>query len=88
MYVQAFPGGDGRERISTNGGGQVRWRADGKELFYVALDGQLMAVPTSLASERQHVAVGTPVPLFATRIEPMPLMGPQGTSCLPMGSGF
>ena len=39
-----FPGG--REvPVSTNGGAQVRWRRDGKELFYIALDGRLTAVP-------------------------------------------
>ena len=32
-------------RFSTNGGAQVRWRRDGKELFYIALDDRLMAVP-------------------------------------------
>jgi Tol biopolymer transport system component len=68
IYVQPFPGPGGRERISTNGGAQVRWRHDGKELFYVGLDGRLMAVPVRLMSERRQVEVGTPVPLFATRI--------------------
>ena len=31
-------------RVSANGGGQPRWRGDGKELFYLGLDGALMAV--------------------------------------------
>ena len=30
--------------MSPNGGGQPRWRGDGKELFYLAPDGGLMAV--------------------------------------------
>jgi len=30
--------------ISTNGGSQSRWRHDGKELYYLAPDGKLMAV--------------------------------------------
>ena len=44
IYVQPFPGPGSKWPISTNGGSQVRWRRDGKELFYVALDGRLMAV--------------------------------------------
>jgi Tol biopolymer transport system component len=42
IYVQPFSGGR-RELISAGGGAQVRWRHDGKELFYIALDGPLMA---------------------------------------------
>jgi hypothetical protein len=37
VYVQPFPGPGDRERLSTNGGAQVRWRHDGQELFYIAL---------------------------------------------------
>jgi Tol biopolymer transport system component len=32
IYVQRFPAAV-KERISANGGAQVRWRTDGKELF-------------------------------------------------------
>ena len=46
----------------------MQWRRDGQELFYVALDGRLMAVPFHLASDGQTVEPGNPVPLFATRI--------------------
>jgi Tol biopolymer transport system component len=68
VYVQPFPGPGGRERISTRGGVQVRWRRDGREIFYVALDGRLMAVPIRVAPERAFVDIGTPVPLFPTHI--------------------
>jgi Tol biopolymer transport system component len=44
VYVQAFPKGGEQFPISTSGGSQPRWRRDGKELFYVAADGTLMAV--------------------------------------------
>ena len=36
VYVQRFPRGGGKRLVSSNGGGQPRWRRDGKELFYVA----------------------------------------------------
>ncbi len=35
VYVQRLTGPGGRWQISTNGGILPRWRADGKELFYV-----------------------------------------------------
>ena len=68
IYVQPFPGPGGKLQISTNGGAQVRWRRDGKELFYIALDDRLMAVPIRLASNGQTVEPGSPIPLFATRV--------------------
>ena len=63
-----FPAPEASRQISTNGGAQVRWRRDGKELFYIALDGRLMAVPIRLASDGQTIELGAPVPLFATRV--------------------
>lgn len=42
-----------------------RWRRDGKELFYYAFDGRLMAVPINGEKE---VEVGTPTPLFTARM--------------------
>jgi Tol biopolymer transport system component len=68
VYVQQFPGPAGRQRISITGGAQVRWRRDGRELFYVALDGRLMAVPIRFAADGQAVDAGTPAPLFATQV--------------------
>jgi hypothetical protein len=44
IYVQSFPMLTGKFQISTDGGTQPRWRRDGKELFYLALDRKLMAV--------------------------------------------
>jgi Tol biopolymer transport system component len=44
VYVQTFPPSAGKWMISTNGGLNVRWRRDGKELFYAAPDGKLMSV--------------------------------------------
>jgi Tol biopolymer transport system component len=68
IYVQAFPGPGRRERVSANGGAQVRWRNDGKELFFIGLDGRLMAVPIELDSRSGAITAGAPVPLFATRV--------------------
>jgi dipeptidyl aminopeptidase/acylaminoacyl peptidase len=64
IYVQRFPDRGNKWQISTNGGSQVRWRRDGRELFYVALDGRLMAVAIGISSNAQAPDVGTPVALF------------------------
>ena len=69
VYVQSFPTPAVKELVSTGGGLQMRWRADGRELFYVAADGKLMAVPVQLHSAAQRIDLGDPTPLFATRIE-------------------
>jgi Tol biopolymer transport system component len=47
IYVRSFPpidGGGGKWLVSPNGGSQPRWRADGKELYYVAPGNMIMAV--------------------------------------------
>jgi dipeptidyl aminopeptidase/acylaminoacyl peptidase len=73
VYIQPFPGPGAKTRISTNGGAQMRWRRDGKELFYLALDGRLMAVPIR-ASQDGGLESGQPVPLFPARVgEVIPL---------------
>ena len=68
IWVLPFPGPGNRVRISHNGGTQVRWRRDGKELFYIALDGRLMAVSLEFGSQGQTLEPGMPAALFATRI--------------------
>jgi hypothetical protein len=55
-------------QASNGGGAQPRWRRDGRELFYVALDNRLMAVPLASSADGRTLSAGTPVALFATRI--------------------
>jgi Tol biopolymer transport system component len=45
VYVQSFPRGGGMRQVSTGGGRGPLWRRDGRELFYYAGDGKLMAAP-------------------------------------------
>ena len=52
--------------MSTTGGSQARWRPDGKELYYIAPDGKLMAAP--IAVNGATLDPGLPVALFQTRI--------------------
>ncbi|MBV8201001.1 MAG: PD40 domain-containing protein, partial [Acidobacteria bacterium] len=44
VFVQTFPAGGGKWQISTDGGDQAQWRADGKELLFLGLDRKLRAV--------------------------------------------
>jgi dipeptidyl aminopeptidase/acylaminoacyl peptidase len=68
IYVQPFPGPGEKSRISTDGGTQVRWRRDGRELFYIAPDHQLMAVTVPPESTGRKFEVGAPRVLFLSRI--------------------
>jgi serine/threonine protein kinase/Tol biopolymer transport system component len=72
IYVQRFPGPGGKTLISANGGIQVRWRHDGKELFYIGSDNMLMAAPIRPNAEDERVEVGTPMSLFATHLSGTP----------------
>ncbi len=44
VYVQAFPQAVERWQVSSGGGSPPVWRRDGKELFYLSPDGQIMGV--------------------------------------------
>jgi eukaryotic-like serine/threonine-protein kinase len=50
IYVMDFPAASQRLRISTNGGLKPRWRRDGKELFYLAPDGSMMAAKIAVVN--------------------------------------
>ncbi len=65
VYVTAFPEPGERVRISASGGSRPRWRRDGREIFHVSRDNEMIATPIRLASEAQ---VGAPQRLF--RIDP------------------
>lgn len=45
VFVQGRAAGDFKWQVSNGGGNFPRWRRDGKELYYRALDGNLMATP-------------------------------------------
>jgi Tol biopolymer transport system component len=68
IYIQPFPTSGGKCLVSSSGGGQPRWRGDGKELFYISPDRQLMAVTIRTGSDSSHCEVGVPAPLFQTGI--------------------
>jgi Tol biopolymer transport system component len=65
IYIQPFPGPGAPTQVSGSGGSQVRWGPDGQELFYVAPDNRLMAVPFQTSSKDGHIDFGTPAALFS-----------------------
>src|SRR5262249_16118168 len=62
------PGGAPKWQISTAGGGSPAWRGDGKEIFYLAPDGTMMAAPVE--SGDNFFRPLSPKPLFQTRLLP------------------
>jgi serine/threonine protein kinase len=72
VYVQGFvpdhvpAAGVGKWQISTAGGDKPRWRRDGKEMYYIALNGKMMAVP--IKSTATTFEPGVAIPLFDTHV--------------------
>ena len=90
IYVQAFPEPTAKWRVSTNGGAQPRWGSEGRELFYVSLDGNLMAVPIAASPDGRTVDVGAAAVLFPSRLVlgPVPAIQRQQYAVSPDGQRF
>jgi Tol biopolymer transport system component len=88
IYLRPFPGPGSDFLATASGAAQVRWRGDGKELFYVAADDRLMALPVVVSSDGKTVDFGTPTPLFSTApfstaanmFKPQYVVSPDGQS--------
>ncbi len=68
VYIRTFPEAGGKWQVSAAGGVQPRWRRDGRELYYVAPDARLMAVPIRLAPDTHTPEAGAPAALVPTRL--------------------
>ncbi|MEQ1731003.1 MAG: hypothetical protein ABL982_21755, partial [Vicinamibacterales bacterium] len=76
IYVRSFagpaasgagaPAAGGQWQVSTAGGTFPRWRADGRELYYLDPNGAMMAAPITVTGAM--LAPGAPVVLFPTRV--------------------
>ncbi len=62
VYVQSFPEPVGKWQISTQGGVDPWWSANGREINYRQPDGKIMAVP--VAAPGSSLEAGNPVALF------------------------
>jgi Tol biopolymer transport system component len=66
IYVQTFPEHVGKWQISTSGGQEPSWRADGKELFYLGPEDEMMSVKTDTSGGT--FKAGIPEPLFQAQV--------------------
>jgi hypothetical protein len=58
IYVRSYPAGSaGPWQVSSNGGIEPQWRADGREVYYLTANKRLMAVPIAIAG---HFHAETP----------------------------
>jgi dipeptidyl aminopeptidase/acylaminoacyl peptidase len=69
VFAIRFPPTGERWQISTGGGVQPRWRGDGRELYYLDSDGQVMVV---VLPDGDPTKAHTPNPLFGLRLDPSP----------------
>jgi serine/threonine-protein kinase len=72
LYLQAFDSGGTprvsgeRFLVSRTGAACLRWRRDGKELYFVGADGRVYAASVRLSAKPE---IGTPAPLFTISLE-------------------
>ena len=80
VHVQTFPLTDRQWTISTTGGYEPRWRADGREMYYLSLDQKLMVVRVGPGP-----SIGAPTELFRVRVAGG--VSEQRTHYVPSGDG-
>jgi DNA-binding winged helix-turn-helix (wHTH) protein/Tol biopolymer transport system component len=85
VFVRSFPDGNEKHQISTQGGARPLWRRDGHELFYLGLDGTLMAVPVRAGATFEWEP---PRALFQTPIDTAAIVGASPYTVAPDGERF
>jgi len=86
VYVSPFPSLSNKWQISSAGGSEPRWKADGKELFYLSAEGKMMSVPVGKGA---NFEAGQPVALFEThRRQPMSVLDFFSYDVSPDGQKF
>src|SRR5262249_13101537 len=65
IYLDALPPKEGRVHVSASGGGTPRWSHNGRELFFAAPGGTMMAVEVQ---QGQTLSVGVPRELFQRNV--------------------
>jgi Tol biopolymer transport system component len=77
LYVQAFPGDGngpkGRWQISNGTGFAVKWRGDGKELYYETADGSGKVMAAAIQTGPEGIRTETPRVLFTADFFPQSL---------------
>src|SRR5437879_1694834 len=85
VFVQAFPANGAKFQVSTAGGSQPHWRRDGRELFYLGVDGWLMSVDVDTTPEFK---LSVPKPLFQTALMNLPVPAQRRFGVSPDGQRF
>jgi Tol biopolymer transport system component len=75
VYVEPFRRRGERVRVSANGGGQPKWRGDSKELFYLTVDGALIAV--NVREGTTGPIIGLPTTLVPADVLSAVVQGPE-----------
>jgi serine/threonine protein kinase len=65
IYVQSFPLPGAKQQVSVGGGTYPLWSRNGKELFFIGPDDNLMAVDVKAGDRFEH---GAPKPLFRVHL--------------------
>ena len=69
VFLASFPSFHYIKQVSVAGGAQPRWRGDGRELFFIDLEGKMMSLSVQSGSPPK---VGVPRKLFDTGLVPDP----------------
>jgi Tol biopolymer transport system component len=62
IYIETFPPGGSKWKVSVDGGSKPSWRRDGRELFYVSREGMLTSV--AIRAGAQSAELSVPSALF------------------------
>jgi serine/threonine protein kinase len=68
VYIRSFPTPSRKWQVSMNGGSNPIWSRDGKELFFIAVDGRMMAV--DVTESEGKFSPGVPKALFDAGLLP------------------
>jgi len=79
IYVESFPEQGERWRVSTDGGVGPSWSQDGRELYYVRAERDLMAVPVRASADGSSTEIGSADLLFSAAFKPSGMRQPFDT---------
>lgn len=83
IYIESFPAGHGKWKVSDRGGDQPYWSWNGNEIFYMGIDRKLTAVSVRL---RGGVEASSPKQLFQTHV-PYPAVTDERNNFVPSHDG-
>jgi dipeptidyl aminopeptidase/acylaminoacyl peptidase len=86
VYIRPFARDGDKVQVSTAGGGWARWRRDGKEIFYLAADRSIVAVP--VARKGLGLEIGAGRRLFTMRTRPQARLDAYNYDVSPDGRRF